>query len=46
MGLTVDGIQNKPIQILESEVVIKIASGGDHLVCLTNNGELYTCGMY
>lgn len=46
MGLTTEGIQNRPVQVLQNQQVIKIASGGDHLVCLTNNGEIYTCGKY
>jgi len=26
--------------------VIKIASGNDHLVCLTNDGSIYTLGKF
>ncbi|XP_052285251.1 regulator of chromosome condensation-like isoform X2 [Dreissena polymorpha] len=44
MGLTEEGVKNKPHQILADQEVIKIASGGDHLVCLTSHGEVYTCG--
>lgn len=44
IGLTSDGIQEKPIEILPGETVIKIASGGDHLLCLTEKGEIYSCG--
>lgn len=30
--------------MLPGETVIKIASGGDHLLCLTEKGEIYSCG--
>ncbi|XP_064408181.1 regulator of chromosome condensation-like [Latimeria chalumnae] len=33
-----------PIQFQMDEPVVKIASGNDHLVMLTANGNLYTCG--
>lgn len=44
IGLTAAGIQVKPIEMLPGETVIKIASGGDHLLCLTEKGEIYSCG--
>ena len=44
IGLTAAGIQEKPIEMLPGETVIKIASGGDHLLCLTEKGEIYSCG--
>lgn len=44
MGLTINGKEKKPIQLLPELVVIKIASGADHLVMLTHDGQLYTCG--
>ncbi|XP_052774451.1 regulator of chromosome condensation-like [Mya arenaria] len=44
MGLTLDGIATRPLSILKDETVVKIASGGDHLVCLTIQGEIFTCG--
>ncbi len=33
-----------PTQILADHVVCKIASGGDHLVALTDAGDVYTLG--
>ncbi|KAK6622998.1 hypothetical protein RUM43_008850 [Polyplax serrata] len=44
MGLTAQGKEKRPIQLLSDKVVTKIASGADHLVMLTNDGQLYTCG--
>lgn len=44
MGFTVNGIQNTPMTLLEGHTVVKITSGGDHLVCLTDAGEIFTCG--
>ncbi|XP_075211918.1 regulator of chromosome condensation-like [Lycorma delicatula] len=44
MGLTLDGLQKIPIRLPIDEQVIKIASGADHLVLLTANGHVYTCG--
>ncbi|KAJ9585284.1 hypothetical protein L9F63_002914, partial [Diploptera punctata] len=44
MGLTSQGIEKKPIEMLPGVVVIKIASGADHLVMLSDDGQLYTCG--
>lgn len=45
MGLTPKGNEQLPYQIISSEItVIKIASGADHIVFLTNHGEVYTCG--
>lgn len=44
MGFTANGIQNTPMLLLEGHTVVKITSGGDHLVCLTDAGEIYTCG--
>lgn len=43
MGLTPNGIQKVPLRMPVDEVV-KIASGADHLVMLTSNGHIYTCG--
>jgi len=34
----------KPTQIMKEYFVIKVASGSDHLVCLTNEGLIYTLG--
>jgi regulator of chromosome condensation len=33
-----------PTQIMKEQSVVKIASGSDHLVCLTANGDIYTLG--
>nr|CAD7569460.1 unnamed protein product [Timema californicum] len=44
MGLTKDGIQNKPLELFSRIKVTKIASGIDHLVMLTEDGQLFTCG--
>lgn len=45
MGLTPKGNEKLPYQIIPTEItVIKIASGADHMVFLTNHGEIYTCG--
>ena len=32
------------MQVMTDFVVMKIASGGDHLVALTDSGEVYTVG--
>ncbi|XP_067007473.2 regulator of chromosome condensation isoform X2 [Anabrus simplex] len=44
MGLTVKGIEKVPLEMLPGINVVKIASGADHLVMLSNEGHLYTCG--
>lgn len=44
MGLTVKGNERFPIEILPNVKVVKIASGNDHLVLLSENGRIYTCG--
>ncbi|XP_060594377.1 regulator of chromosome condensation-like isoform X1 [Ruditapes philippinarum] len=44
MGFTTNGIQNTPMHLLEGETIVKITSGGDHLVCLSDVGEIFTCG--
>ncbi|BFZ00162.1 hypothetical protein BsWGS_03200 [Bradybaena similaris] len=44
MGLTVKGLEKTPVELIQEEVVIKVASGSDHLACLTDNGELLTLG--
>lgn len=46
MGLTARGISTEPLEMLPGETVVKIASGGDHLVCLTDKGEIFTGGVY
>lgn len=46
MGLTRRGIENKPVQVFPDAVVVKIASGSDHIVCLTEHGEIFTFGMF
>ncbi|ESO92365.1 hypothetical protein LOTGIDRAFT_178675 [Lottia gigantea] len=44
IGLTKSGIEKFPILMFSEERVVKIASGVDHLVCLTEQGLLYTSG--
>lgn len=34
----------KPTQIMTEYCVVKVASGSDHLVCLTDEGSIYTLG--
>ncbi|GAB1603361.1 regulator of chromosome condensation-like isoform X1 [Argonauta hians] len=44
IGLTLEGPVKKPIEYLPTEIFMKIASGGDHLVLLTLDGRIYTAG--
>ncbi|CAG9761411.1 unnamed protein product [Ceutorhynchus assimilis] len=44
MGLSVNGSERLPIEMMKDKKIVKIASGGDHLVFLTNTGEVWTCG--
>ena len=44
MGLTSKGNEKLPYQIMLDRTVVKIASGTDHIVFLTNHGEVFTCG--
>lgn len=44
IGLTPNGIEKNPIELIQEEVVVKIASGSDHLACLTDRGEILTLG--
>ncbi|GIY11344.1 regulator of chromosome condensation [Caerostris extrusa] len=45
MGLTAEGVkQVKPIKILTGINIVKISSGTEHLVCLSSDGIVYTCG--
>ena len=44
IGLTEAGIEKTPVQILHNHTIVKIVSGGDHLVCLTEQGDVYTAG--
>ncbi|XP_046663779.1 regulator of chromosome condensation-like isoform X2 [Homalodisca vitripennis] len=44
MGLTIDGIMQTPTLMGVSDKVMRIASGTDHLLMLTRQGQLYTCG--
>lgn len=44
MGMTINGNEKLPFDILPGHIVVKIASGADHLVMLTNDGQIYTCG--
>lgn len=44
MGMTLRGNEKLPFEIIPDVHVIRIASGADHIVFLTNHGEVYTCG--
>uniref|UniRef100_A0A1A9ZV48 RCC1-like domain-containing protein n=1 Tax=Glossina pallidipes TaxID=7398 RepID=A0A1A9ZV48_GLOPL len=44
MGLTLDGIQRLPIDILPGIRCCDVASGADHLVILSCMGKVYTLG--
>ncbi|XP_037933707.1 regulator of chromosome condensation-like [Teleopsis dalmanni] len=44
MGLTVDGIQKLPVDVMGLTNCTEIASGSDHLVVLTSRGKVYTFG--
>lgn len=44
MGLTSGGISKDPLEMLPGHRVVKIVSGGDHLICLTDKGEIFTGG--
>lgn len=44
MGLTLKGNERFPVEILPDVKVVKIASGSDHLVLLSEHGHVYTCG--
>ncbi|CAH1119730.1 unnamed protein product [Phaedon cochleariae] len=44
MGMTLNGNEKLPYEIIKDVHVIKIASGADHIVFLTHFGDVYTCG--
>ncbi|XP_036362484.1 regulator of chromosome condensation isoform X1 [Octopus sinensis] len=44
LGLTTEGAVKEPMEYVPSEIFVKIASGGDHLVLLTLDGRIYTAG--
>lgn len=44
MGLNSEGCQRYPVPLLEDIPMVKIASGLEHLVCLSQEGHVYTCG--
>lgn len=45
MGFTKDGsFLTTPVPVLTDQVIVKIESGNDHLVCLSNKGEIWTLG--
>lgn len=44
MGLTLNGNERLPYEIIREVTISKIASGADHLVLLTSHGEVLTCG--
>lgn len=44
MGLTLEGNKRLPIEIMQNIICCDIASGADHLVILTCNGQVHTIG--
>lgn len=42
--MTLKGNEKLPFEIIQDVHIIKIASGADHIVFLTNHGVVYTCG--
>lgn len=44
MGLTLTGNMRLPIELLPGIKLVDVASGVDHLVMLTSNGQIYTMG--
>lgn len=44
LGLEEKKIAKKPFKLKIDEKVIKISSGADHIVCLTEKGDVYTAG--
>ena len=44
MGLNSSGSQKLPVPILEGIPMTQIASGADHFVCLSADGQVFTCG--
>lgn len=45
MGLTVEGAKRVPVEVVPGAKVVDIASGADHLVLLTQSGNVYTIGL-
>ncbi|RZC39943.1 hypothetical protein BDFB_011951, partial [Asbolus verrucosus] len=44
MGLTLKGNEKLTYEIIQDFHVIKVASGAERIVFLTNHSEIYTCG--
>ncbi|ENN70867.1 regulator of chromosome condensation [Dendroctonus ponderosae] len=44
MGLTINGNERFPYEIIHDQKILKIASGADHIVFLNSDGQVFTCG--
>lgn len=44
MGLTLQGGEKKPIELVIGTTIVKIASGADHLVMLAEDSQIHTVG--
>ena len=44
MGLTINGNEKLPVEMIPFAKIVKLASGADHLVMLDDHGCVYTCG--
>lgn len=44
MGLTLQGGEKKPIELMSGTMIVEISSGADHLVMLAEDGQLHTVG--
>lgn len=44
MGLTLQGGEKKPVELVSGTMIVKIASGADHLVMLADDAQIHTVG--